>query len=98
MNTTIEALQNLYTVLGGTASEVAEITTIPDMINAIAGLSSVKASGTLSINEDDELIIASENTIKLQTGDELQVKAYNDISISGEGAISMNATGGNVDI
>ena len=98
MNTTIEALQNLYTVLGGTASEVAEITTIPDMIHAIAGLSSVKASGTLSINEDDELIIASENTIKLQTGDELQVKAYNDISISGEGAISMNATGGNVDI
>lgn len=36
MNTTIEALQALYVALGGTASDVANIVTIPDMINAIA--------------------------------------------------------------
>lgn len=36
MDTTITALQALYTALGGTASDVAGISTIPDMINAIA--------------------------------------------------------------
>lgn len=33
--TTIEALQNLYVTLGGEASEVAEINTIPAMLEAI---------------------------------------------------------------
>ena len=36
MDTTIIALQNLYVALGGTASDVADIVLIPDMINAIA--------------------------------------------------------------
>ncbi len=36
MDTTITALQALYTALGGTANDVAGISTIPDMINAIA--------------------------------------------------------------
>lgn len=36
MDTTIIALQNLYVALGGDADDVAEITIIPDMINAIA--------------------------------------------------------------
>ena len=36
MDNTITALQNLYVALGGTAADVAEITIIPDMINAIA--------------------------------------------------------------
>lgn len=34
--TTIDALKTLYVALGGTASAVANITTIPDMITAIA--------------------------------------------------------------
>lgn len=38
MDNTIQALQNLYVALGGTAADVAEITLIPDMINAIATL------------------------------------------------------------
>ena len=38
MDTTIDALKNLYVALGGTASNVADITIIPDMINAIATL------------------------------------------------------------
>ncbi len=36
MDNTITALQNLYVALGGTASDVANVTIIPDMINAIA--------------------------------------------------------------
>lgn len=36
MDTTVDALKALYTALGGTAADVANITLIPDMINAIA--------------------------------------------------------------
>ena len=36
MDTTVDALKALYVALGGTASDVANITLIPDMINAIA--------------------------------------------------------------
>lgn len=36
MDTTVNALKNLYTALGGTAADVENITTIPDMVNAIA--------------------------------------------------------------
>lgn len=36
MDTTVKALQNLYVALGGEAADVADITLIPDMINAIA--------------------------------------------------------------
>lgn len=36
MDTTVKALQNLYTALGGTAADVENISTIPDMVNAIA--------------------------------------------------------------
>ena len=38
MDNTITALQNLYVALGGSSSTVANITIIPDMINAIATL------------------------------------------------------------
>lgn len=43
MDRTVDALKALYVALGGTASEVADITLIPDMINAIA---TVAASAT----------------------------------------------------
>lgn len=36
MDTTVKALQTLYVALGGTAADVENLTTIPDMINAIA--------------------------------------------------------------
>ena len=36
MDNTIDALRNLYVALGGTATDVADIVIIPDMINAIA--------------------------------------------------------------
>ena len=36
MDNTVDALKTLYVALGGDADDVAEITLIPDMINAIA--------------------------------------------------------------
>ena len=47
MDNTITALQNLYVALGGTASDVADIVIIPDMINAIATLVSSGATAEL---------------------------------------------------
>ena len=38
MDNTIDALEKLYVERGGTASNVAEIVIIPDMINAITAL------------------------------------------------------------
>lgn len=43
MNTTVEALKALYVALGGTATDVENISTIPEIINAIA---TVAASAT----------------------------------------------------
>ena len=36
MDTTVDALKALYVALGGSAAEVADLTIIPDVINAIA--------------------------------------------------------------
>jgi hypothetical protein len=35
-STTVDALKALYVALGGTAADVADLTLIPDVINAIA--------------------------------------------------------------
>lgn len=48
MDTTVKALQNLYVALGGSADDVADITLIPDMINAIA----TQAAAALDAKED----------------------------------------------
>lgn len=47
MDNTIDALRNLYVALGGTATDVADIVIIPDMINAIATLISSGATAEL---------------------------------------------------
>lgn len=47
MDNTITALQNLYVALGGSADDVANITIIPDMINAIATL--ISSGGTAEL-------------------------------------------------
>jgi dTDP-D-glucose 4,6-dehydratase len=47
MDNTIDALRNLYVALGGTASNVADLTIIPDMINAIAALITSGATAEL---------------------------------------------------
>lgn len=43
MDTTVQALKNLYVVLGGELSEVENLTLIPDLINAIAALLSIQS-------------------------------------------------------
>lgn len=47
MDNTIQALTNLYTALGGDADDVADISIIPDMINAITTLVSSGATAEL---------------------------------------------------
>lgn len=47
MDTTVDALKNLYTALGGTAADVQNITLIPDMINALA--SYIQAGGAAEL-------------------------------------------------
>ena len=46
MENTLDALRNLYVALGGSASDVANLVIIPDLINAIATLIS-GTGGTL---------------------------------------------------
>ena len=54
MDNTIVALQNLYVAMGGTAADVANITIIPDMINAIAALITSGATAELpAVDADD---------------------------------------------
>ena len=47
MDTTIIALRNLYVAMGGTAADVANLSLIPDLINAIAELISSGATAEL---------------------------------------------------
>ena len=47
MNQTVDALKALYVALGGSAADVANITLIPDMVNAIAAL--VQSGGTAEL-------------------------------------------------
>lgn len=54
MDNTIQALQALYVALGGTASDVADITIIPDMINAIATLIQSGATAELPAVTDSD--------------------------------------------
>lgn len=47
MNQTVDALKALYAALGGNSADVADITLIPDMVNAIAAL--VQSGGTAEL-------------------------------------------------
>ena len=47
MDNTITALQTLYVALGGDADDVANITLIPDMINAIATVAATATAAEL---------------------------------------------------
>lgn len=50
MNTTVNALKALYLSFGGASSDVENITTIPDMIDALSELE--KTGGTLIATDD----------------------------------------------
>lgn len=47
MDTTVDALKALYVALGGTAADVANVTLIPDMINAIATVAATATAAEL---------------------------------------------------
>lgn len=54
MDNTLDALRNLYVALGGTASDVANLVIIPDLINAIATqAATVVTAATTSELPDD---------------------------------------------
>ena len=55
MNTTVKALQTLYVSKGGNLSDVENLTTIPEMIEAISELPSVDESAITS-DEINEII------------------------------------------
>ncbi len=52
MTSTIEALQNLYVARGGELSAVADLVTIPDMINALATLEVANKAATEPTSSD----------------------------------------------
>lgn len=52
MTSTIEALQNLYVARGGELSAVANLVTIPDMINALATLEVANKATTEPTSSD----------------------------------------------
>lgn len=54
MDNTITALQNLYVALGGTASDVANVTIIPDMINAIAEQVTANKAAAAETTEEEK--------------------------------------------
>lgn len=55
MDNNITALQGLYVALGGDAEDVANISTIPEMINAIATVAAGVAGATLpEVTADDD--------------------------------------------
>lgn len=59
MNTTVEALQDLYVAKGGNLEDVENLTTIPGMIEAITEL--CEEEGTAVTSEDINEIIANVN-------------------------------------
>ena len=61
MDTTVVALKALYVALGGDADDVADITLIPDMINAIAAIagSTVELPKVSKSDNGDVLTVAN---------------------------------------
>lgn len=73
MDTNIDALKNLYVALGGNLTDVENINTTPDMINAIATVAAnLKGKGgkTQTIPEDRLLpVCTAEDSEKVLTVD-----------------------------
>ena len=77
MNTTVEALKALYVALGGDADDVANISIIPDMINAIA---EVAADLTTAATEKElPAVTAADNGSVLQVVDGAWAKGTDNV-------------------
>ena len=59
MDTVVDALKNLYTALGGTASDVADVTTAAGMIDAIADLDVSGGDSLPTVTEADNSKVLS---------------------------------------
>lgn len=86
MNTTVKELKELYESLGGTPSDVAGITTIPDMIAALAEIAgtTIELPAVSSTDNGDVLTVVSGKWAKADPPKELpesatsgQVLTYN---------------------
>jgi hypothetical protein len=64
VSTNVEALKFIYIQLGG-EEDVSEISTIPDMIEAIAALNIAKPSGTKTITENGTYDVAAFETAEV---------------------------------
>lgn len=67
MDTTVDALKALYVALGGTASDVADVVIIPDMINAITTVAGTLA--TTARTSDLPAVTAADNGKVLKVAD-----------------------------
>lgn len=61
MNTTIEALQNIYTTIGGDIADVENIITIPDMLNSLQSV--IGGSGEAGVQIDYKILNKQNITI-----------------------------------
>lgn len=73
MDTTVDALKNLYVALGGDADDVAGVTLIPDMINAIATVaaSTIELPAVTTSDNGDVLTVVSGKWAKADVPTEL---------------------------
>lgn len=74
--TTIQALQTLYVALGGTATDVENLNTIPEMVSAFASLDAIGASGIVT-KDNDDVNMQSSNELNLTAGDTLNLTGLN---------------------
>lgn len=56
MDNNITALQGLYVALGGDADDVANVNTIPDMINAIASIATGATLPAVTGDDDGKIL------------------------------------------
>lgn len=56
MDSNVVALQGLYVALGGDADDVAEVNTIPDMINAIASIATGATLPAVTGDDDGKIL------------------------------------------
>lgn len=56
MDSNVVALQGLYIALGGDADDVAEVNTIPDMINAIASIATGATLPAVTGDDDGKIL------------------------------------------
>lgn len=75
--TTIQALQTLYVALGGTATDVENLNTIPEMVSAFASLDAIGASGIVTKDNDDNVNMQSSNELNLTADDKLSLTGSN---------------------